>query len=163
MKYLIFCFFIYSSSLLAQEMPLSAFDILMDKEWKAEGTWADGSKFYQIKTFEYALDSTIIITKSIGFIDKEQKEIGQRNHGIIRFNSESNEIEFHEFDVFGGLTRGNIKYTDNEFIYIYQYGDYRIIDKWLKVDGKTYKFIVGDFTNNELGQIYLESKFILLD
>ena len=77
-----------------QNNKLEAFANLIDKTWEAEGKWGDGSVFKQLINFEYSLDKTIIIANTKGFIDKELKSFGDRNHGIRKYNKELDKIEF---------------------------------------------------------------------
>jgi catechol 2,3-dioxygenase-like lactoylglutathione lyase family enzyme len=138
---------------------LSGFNNLIGKTWKAEGLWGDGSKFKQEITLKYALDSTIIITNSKGFINPEQTEYGNRNHGIRKYDA-TGKIIFWEFDVFGGVTKGTVKLEDKNILYEYEYGDSKVTDIWEYVDENTYNFKVGNYSDGKWSQVYLETQFI---
>lgn len=142
-----------------QQNKLSLFDNLIGKTWKAEGKWGDGSKFKQEIEFKYSLDSTLIVTEALGFTNKEQTVYGPRNHGIRKFDEQSNTIKFWEFDVFGGVTEGTVKSKGRDIIYTYAYGESTVTDYWQYVDAHTYDFIVGDFENGQWKQKYLSTQF----
>lgn len=143
----------------AQTSKLSPFKSFTNKVWKAEGNWGDGSKFKQEIIFTFDLDSTIVIAKSKGYINKEQTKYGSRNHGIRKYNSETKTIQFWEFDVFGELTQGDVKVYDKNILYQYQYGESIVTDMWEYVDRNTYNFKVGNYENGEWKQIYLSTQF----
>ncbi len=144
----------------AQENRLSVFDNLMGKTWKAEGDWGDGSQFKQETIFRYSLDSTLVIAESKGFTNREQTEYGPRNHGIRKFDAQSNGIKFWEFDIFGGTTEGVVKIRDKDIVYTYSYGASTVTDYWEYVDENTYNFTVGSFKEGIWEQIYLKTQFI---
>ncbi len=143
----------------AQDNPLNGFENLVGKTWKAEGTWGDGSKFKQEIDFRYSLEGKTIVTESQGFVNKEQTEYGHRNHGIRKYDAESNTIRFWEFDVFGGVTQGTVSFNGKDILYQYTYGDTEVTDAWEYVDDNTYSFKVGSYVNGEWKQTYLETQF----
>ncbi|WP_062060145.1 hypothetical protein [Aquimarina longa] len=145
---------------IGQSSALSIFDNLIDKTWKAEGNWGDGSKFKQEIKVSYSLDNTIVVVNSIGFIDKKQTKLGVRNHGIRQFDQQSKQIKFWEFDVFGGLTQGIVFSKGKNIIYQYTYGESTVTDMWEYVDDSTYNFKVGDYKDGEWKQLYLSTQFI---
>ncbi|WP_299603268.1 hypothetical protein [uncultured Aquimarina sp.] len=163
MKYQIILFTICSIFLpqlvLAQEPNLDAFKNLVNKEWKAEGKWGNGSVFKQETTFKYDLHNTLVIARSKGFTNQEQTEYGWRNHGVRKFDKTSKTIKFWEFDVFGGLTEGTIVVDGKNILYQYQYGDSLVTDMWEYVDDNTYNFKVGSYQNGVWKQVYLETQF----
>ena len=151
--------FLISSTTYGQTSKLSIFDNLVAKTWKAEGNWGDGSKFEQEIKFEYSLDSTVVITNAIGFVDKEQTKIGLRNHGIRQFDKQSENVKFWEFDVFGGLTKGIVFSEGENIIYQYEYGGTMVTDMWEYVDDSTYNFKVGSYEDGAWKQLYLDIRF----
>lgn len=153
------CNFFLTQLVSAQESNLYAFKNLINKEWKAEGKWGNGSIFKQQTIFKYDLDSTLVIARSKGFTNQEQTEYGWRNHGIRKFDKTSNTIKFWEFDIFGGLTEGTVIIDGKNILYQYQYGDSLVTDMWEYVDDNTYNFKVGSYKNNTWKQIYLETQF----
>ncbi len=147
----------------AQKKELAFFEPFMGKTWKAVGEWGDGTKFVQEITFTYSLDSTLVITESKGYTNNEQTQYGHRNHGIRKFDSETNAIKFWEFDVFGGVTSGKVVQEGKNSYSQYQYGESVITDFWEFYDPNTYNFTVGSFENGEWKQKYLETQFKAVD
>ncbi|WP_422859716.1 VOC family protein [Flagellimonas sp. S174] len=158
-KYGMLCIFCMVFSMHGQENNLSIFDGLIGKIWKAEGNWGDGSKFKQEITFEYGLNNALIIAKSRGYTDKEQTIFGNRNHGIRKYNPERKTIEFWEFDVFGGVTKGTVKEQGKDLYYTYSYGESIVTDLWEYVDSNTYNFKVGAYEDGQWKQVFLATQF----
>ncbi len=142
-----------------QDAPLSMFDNLVNKTWKAEGSWGDGTKFVQEIEIKYALNKTAVIAESVGFIDKQQTKLGPRNHGIRQFDPKTKTVRFWEFDAFGGLTEGTVFAKGKNIIYQYQYGTSTVTDMWEYVDDNTYNFKVGDYQDGTWKQVYLSTQF----
>lgn len=155
---LIFILFV-PFQLIAQSHPLAAFDNLMNKTWKAEGKWGDGSIFKQEITYAYSLESNIVITKTKGFVDEARKKYGERNHGIRKYNATSSQYEFWEFDVFGGTTNGTVQFKNKNIIYQYNYGGTFLTEMWEYVDDMTYNFIVGEYDSGNWNKRYLNAQF----
>lgn len=148
------------ATVFSQENPLDIFDKLVDKSWEAFGNWGDGSKFKQVISFRYALDSSIVITNSMGFTDNEQLTFGPRNHGIRQYDATSDSIRFWEFDVFGGATEGVVYSAGENIFYQYQYSGTTFTDMWEYVDDNTYNFKVGRYKDGVWQQIYLSTRFV---
>ncbi len=160
MKNRILLFFLFVSVLgFCQNSNLSIFDNLISKTWKADGNWTNGSKFKQEITFKYALDNTIIITNSTGYIDQEQTKLGLRNHGVRQFDEKSKHIKFWEFDVFGGLTTGTVFAKGKNIMYQYKYGNSMVTDMWEYINDTTYNFKVGIYKNDIWEQLFLSTQF----
>ncbi len=156
---LCFCTLFWASQLVAQGQ-LKNFEPFIGKTWVASGQWGDGSKFKQEITFSYDLDSTLVLTKSKGFTNKEQTTYGDRNHGIRKFDAETNTLKFWEFDVFGGVTQGEVVFQGKNLYYRYDYEGTTVTDAWLYADAKTYNFKVGKYTDGVWEQTYLDTQFI---
>jgi len=148
-----------SSISFSQKADLSIFKNLVNKTWKAEGKWGDGNSFKQEITFTYSLDSSIITTKTIGFLNKEQTELGQRNLGIRQVDEKTGAIKFSEYDIFGGLTEGTVTTIGKNIIYQYQYGNFFVTDIWEYVDENTYNFKVGDYKKGIWKEVFLKTQF----
>lgn len=146
-------------NLQGQKSQLSVFEPLLGKKWKAEGSWGDGSKFKQETIFNYSLDSTLVLAESKGFTNQEQTKYGPRNHGIRKFDAESNSLKFWEFDAFGGVTTGTIIPKGKDIIYTYEYGGSTITDYWKYVDANTYSYTVGSYENGTWKETYLQTEF----
>ena len=142
-----------------QSNELAMFDNIVGKTWKGEGSWGDGSKFLQEIDIRYSLDSSIVLSESIGFVDKEKTKLGMRNHGIRQFDKASNTIKFWEFDVFGGLTEGIVFNEGKNLIYQYNYGASKVTDMWEYLNDSTYNFKIGEYKNGQWIQTYLTTQF----
>ncbi len=142
-----------------QKVNLAAFDNLLDKKWHAEGAWGDGSKFKQEIIFEYDLENAILISRSKGFTNVEQSKYGNRNHGIRKVNADSTGIDFWEFDVFGGVTKGKVIIKEKDILYQYDYGGSKVTDYWEYVNDSIYNFTVGSYENGTWNQKYLTCQF----
>ena len=150
----------FISTLHAQENTISAFDNLIGKIWKAEGTWGDGSKFKQEIDFSYSSEKNAVLTKSKGYTNKEQSTYGNRNNGIRKYDPTSKSIKFWEFDVFGGITEGTVNVEGKNMYYQYQYNGAILKDAWEYLNEDTYNFKVGSYTNGNWEQTYLETQFV---
>lgn len=143
--------------LTAQQPNWGTFENLVNKTWEAEGKWGNGSPFKQSIHYTYDLAEQLIIAKSKGFIDKAQKKIGDRNHGIRKYDLEAKKFVFWEFDVFGGVTHGDLILDNKNITYQYQYGNSVVTDRWEYVNDSTYTFTIGAFENGTWAQKYLET------
>ena len=148
-----------SSLAFCQKSDLSSFNNLVNKTWKAEGKWGDGNSFKQEITFTYSSDSSIITTKTVGYLNKEQTELGQRNLGIRQVDDKTGVIKFGEYDIFGGLTEGTVTIKGKNIIYQYQYGKVSVTDIWEYVDENTYNFKVGDYKKGVWKDVFLRTQF----
>ena len=157
-KFLIFIIF-FPSFLFAQQPDWGAFQNLVDKTWEANGKWGDGSSFKQSIHFTYDLNQKIIIAKAKGYTNKAQTRFGNRNHGIRKYDSEKKKFVFYEFDVFGGVTQGDLIFENKNILYQYHYGSSVVTDMWKYVDDSTYTFTVGAFEKGKWSQKYLETTF----
>ena len=143
----------------AQDNPISIFDPLVNTTWTAEGQWGDGSAFKQEIYFKYDLNGRIVIANSKGYTNMERTSFGKRNHGIRKYDSISGSIKFWEYDVFGGLTTGEVISNGKSILYQYDYGNSKVTDMWEYVNDSTYNFIVGSFNNGTWDQRFLETQF----
>jgi len=150
----------FTTIVLAQDHPLSVFDPLVNYTWTAEGKWGDGSPFKQEVYFEYDLNMQLIMANSKGYTNVERTSFGRRNHGIRQYDSLSGKIGFWEFDVFGGVTIGEVIPMGKNILYQYDYQNTRVTDMWEYVNDSTYNFIVGNFNNGKWEQRFLEAQFI---
>jgi len=163
MKNLILIVFLIPVIGFSQNKQLAMFDNLIGKTWKADGNWNNGSEFKQEKTFEYSLNSTIVIVNTIGFIDQERTKLGKRNYGIRQYDKKSGTIKFWEFDVFGGLTTGIVFTKGRNLFYQYEYAGSQITNMWEFVNDTTYNFKVGIWKNETWEKLLLDTQFIALN
>ena len=147
------------TSIAQNDNPLSFFEPLMGRSWTAEGNWGDGSKFRQTVRFEYSLNGTLVLARADGFINDDHTLYGPRNHGIRMVDPATGSVVFSEYDVFGGVTKGDVIQEGKNIRYVYKYGGTIITDLWEYVDDNTYKFTVGDFDNGTWKQVYLTTQF----
>jgi len=158
MKYwIILLFMTFPFYLKAQSPDWSSFEHLIGKTWHAEESWENGGSFKQTVHFSYDLSKQIVLAKSMGYLDQEQKEFGDRNHGIRKYDATKEGFVFYEFDVFGGLTTGEMMMKGKDIIYLYEYQSLSLKDTWTYVDDVTYTFTVSE--NKDGGQVYLETTF----
>ncbi|MFQ5638358.1 MAG: hypothetical protein ACE5IR_10240 [bacterium] len=147
----------------AQANRLQAFAPLVGGRWQAAGEWSTGMKFEQEIAFTWALNQTIVLAESYGVINPKTGERGHRNHGVRAWNTAENKLWFWEFDVFGGLTQGEVEIDGKGISMIYEYGDgdkrVRLRDRWQRVDDQTYDFTVEQFENGQWGRVLLATQF----
>jgi len=145
-------------SVSAQQDLMKVFKHMMNKTWKIEGSWGGAMEFKQEVSFKASLEGNLVIAETMGFVDQNQTKWGSRNHGIRRYDAEANKIKFYEYDVFGGLTEGQVELKGKDLIYVYEYGGQKICDKWEFVNENEYKYIVGTCNNNVFLEVLMEGK-----
>ena len=148
----------FQDALIAQQ-PLDIFKPLMNRTWSAEGKWGNGAAFKQEVEFSFDLNGQLVIAESKGFTNMEQTEYGARNHGIRRYDVESKSIEFVEYDVFGGVTKGKVVGEEKNITYTYDYGGTVVTDYWEYINDDTYNFTVGIMKDGVWQQKLLETTF----
>ena len=156
------CFSLLITALAVLKMegqPLEVFQPLMDKVWRAEGNWGDGSSFKQEITFRYDFNRQLVITETKGFIDADKTEYGLRSHGIRQFNASTGKIHFWEFDIFGEAIEGTVLRMNQDIILTYEYQGTLITDYWKYIDEYTYGFTIGSYANGSWSNKYLETTF----
>ena len=142
------------------EDQLSNFRNLTGSTWEVDGEWKNGQKLKQEKVFESSLRGRIIKVKTYGTVNMENGEYGLRNEGIRAYNAEKKQIEFIEFDVFGGVTVGVIYFKGKDIYYNYTYQGMFLTDQWKYVDDDTYEYKVGVLEDDEWTQVFHESRFV---
>ncbi len=164
MRSIIFCVLVFISlSIKGQEIsePLRGFMPLIGKTWIAYGEWGNGSQFKQEIQFSTKLNGNMVVTESYGYTDQEQTVFGHRNHGIRKWNEEKGIIEFVEYDVFGGVTEGNVAFEGENIYYNYEYGSTVVTDAWIRINDYSYQFKVGNYKDGNWSQVFLDTKFYL--
>lgn len=146
--------------LLGQNPLIDGFKPLMNKTWKASGTWGNNTSFKQEVQFKFGLDSMIVIAESLGYTNEAQSEYGPRNHGVRQYDQSSNSVKFWEFDVFGGLTTGDVLFDKRDIYYSYQYGDTQVTDYWGYMNDSSYNYTVGIYQDSQWVQKFLETEFV---
>lgn len=142
----------------AQKSDLSLYNNLINKTWKLEGDWGNGTKLKQEITFEYALNKNIVVVKTKGFTNKIQTKFGNRNYGIRKYDSITGKVRFWEYDIFGGLTEGKVYLEGKNIVQQYKYGSSVLTDMWEYVNDSTYNLIIGNYVKGSWKKIYLKTK-----
>ncbi|MCB0641448.1 MAG: hypothetical protein KDC44_07395, partial [Phaeodactylibacter sp.] len=122
-------------------------------------SWGDGSAFRQEVEFEYALEGMIVLAHSKGFTNAAQNAYGPRNHGIRKYDPDTGEIRFWEFDIYGGVTEGTVIAKDRSILYQYDYGGDQLTDMWEYLNDSTYQFKVGFYEDGKWTQVFLQTEF----
>ncbi|MGB0869131.1 MAG: hypothetical protein ACPGSD_06010 [Flavobacteriales bacterium] len=160
MKNIFFLFLLVTQYGFSQNKALLNLSHLTNKSWKTEGKWKNGNSFIQNIKFEYSLDSTLLKSKTYGFIDSTETEFGLRNEGIRQFDKSSKSIRFWEFDIFGGCTTGEFIIEDKSFYYVYNYEGMLLTDYWQFIDENTYILTVGTYEEGKWKQKFIETTFL---
>lgn len=154
----IFLFLTLGSQLFAQDS-LSGFDNLVNKTWKTDTHWENKNAFYQEISFEYALNGSLVLTKTKGHINKEQTIIGDRNFGVRQYDQTKKAIYFVEYDIYGGKTEGYISVEGKNLTYTYLYNNEELTEKWIYLNPTTYIYKIGVWKDNNWEKLYLETRF----
>ena len=138
---------------------LDSFSNLIDGKWLTEGEWANGAKFKQEIDFEWGLNRKIVKVKTYGTVDPKTGEYGLRNEGIRAWNTKDSVIQFWEFDIFGGVTKGICYFKDKNLHYEYEYHGERLKESWLFVDENTYQYQIVNLVNGKSDKMYMKSTY----
>lgn len=158
--YIFFCLVFMARLATAQQSELvDAFTPLVGHTWVSDTILADQSKFKQHCTFEFDLDKKLVLVSSDGFTDRKQTKWGKRNHGIRYLDPKTKQLNFIEYDVFGGATRGRIFLEADNIYYTYAHGREVLTDAWIKQSDDHYHFKVGVRDNGSWEKVYIESDF----
>ncbi len=170
MKTKFFILFILSSTCLMfsqdnrKETKFEAHQNLIGGTWKLNATWNDGSPHKLHIEYRLGLNDAIIKTKTYGNIKEIGYEFGLRNEGIRYLSNQTGLKTFYEFDVFGSLTKGDIKYDGKNIYYTYEYFSKEnktvITDGWEFIDSDTYNYSIGiyDFKAKKWVQKFLNAQ-----
>lgn len=142
---------------------LSFFEPLIGNVWVAEGQWGDGTPYRQEIRYEYDLNKKIVQTYTNGFINEDMTAWGKRNHGIRKWDEKTKKYMFWEYDVFGGITEGEVFVEGDNIYHQYVYGEAgkqtNITDGLEKIDENTYAYKIGVYNNGKWAQVFLDTKF----
>lgn len=146
-------------SLLAQEGELSVFNNLVGSSWISDGKQLGGHDGKTVKEISWGLDGNIV--KVITYTtDPETLEFGLRNEGVRIFNYETNQLEFYEFDKFGGISQGVVRVEGQDIHYEYVYEDLLIRDSLIYISDDKYAFKVCSISaEGACLQVYFETTF----
>lgn len=146
-------------SLSLSQNKLDVFDNLVGGTWSIEEKFSNGEIFKQEVRFSWALDSTIILTQTKGTINRVTKEFGERNYGVRAWDEKQKRMRFWEFDVFGGITEGDIKIEGKSIIYTYHYGNSTLRESWIFKSKNSYAYKIVSLKDGNVDQVYLEGEF----
>jgi hypothetical protein len=141
------------------ELPLQKFDRLVDGIWITEGEWTNGQKFKQEIDFEWGLNQTIIKVKTYGTIDPKSNEYGLRNEGVRAYNNQDSVIQFWEFDIYGGITKGVCYFEGENLHYEYNYNGQKLKESWFFIDENNYKYQISSLVEGKVDKVYMTSSY----
>lgn len=127
--------------------------------WETKGKWQNGTEYHQEIVVEMELTKNIFTVKTRDYIDSKKFDNSQRNYGIRAWDKNEQKMKFWEFDVFGGITEGEIKIDGQNIYHIYHYHNKTLADAWIYVDKDTYTYKVCEFANGKLGKEYMVSTY----
>ncbi|PXX99197.1 hypothetical protein DF185_15080 [Marinifilum breve] len=157
---IIVCCFLFSIEGFAQEnAPLEHFNQFTEGVWITEGEWSNGHKFKQEIDFEWGLNHKIVKVKTYGTIDPKTKKYGLRNEGIRAYNTQDSVIQFWEFDIYGGITKGECYFEGRNLHYEYDYHGEKLKESWIFVDQDSYKYQIGSVKDGKLDKVYMKSSY----
>ncbi len=137
---------------------LEVFSNIVGSTWISEGKQLGGHDGKTVKEFEWGLDKRIIKVKTFT-TDPKTLEFGLRNEGVRTFNTQTNQIEFYEFDKLGGVSQGVVKIEDQNIYYEYSYGEMLLRDSWIFISKDEYAYKVCSIVNNKCDQVFHQGIF----
>lgn len=137
---------------------LSAFENLAGSTWISEGKQLGGHEGKTVKEISWGLDGQIIKVKTFT-TDPKTLEFGLRNEGVRIQNSETNTLEFYEFDKSGGVTKGIVIVEGANLHYEYPYGELTLRDSWIFLSSDKYEYTVASVINGKQAQLYHKGVF----
>lgn len=153
----LFSFLTISS--LAQDNAILALKNLAGSTWISEGEQLGGHQGKTVKEMSWGLDGKIVKVKTYT-TDPKTLEFGLRNEGVRIFNTTTGQLEFYEFDKFGGVSQGVIIVDGKNLHYEYQYGDLLLRDSWYYRNDNEYLYIVASWQDGKQTQKYHEGVFV---
>ena len=130
--------------------------------WETKGKWKDGTAYHQEIIVATELTRNIFTAKTQDYIDSKQFDDARRNFGIRAWDKKEQKMKFWEFDVFGGITTGEILFEGRDIYFVYDYPEKdgtprKMADAWIFVDKDTYSFSIGIFKDGKLDRVFLTS------
>lgn len=139
--------------------PIKSFQNLVGSSWVSEGMQLGGFEGKTIHEVAWGLNGEIVKVKTFT-TDPKTKEFGLRNEGVRAFNSQTNQLEFYEFDKLGGITNGTIVIDENNFHFEYIYEGLNLRDSWIYQSKDKYQFIVGIWQDGAWQKKFHETIFV---
>ncbi|NOU59452.1 hypothetical protein [Marinifilum caeruleilacunae] len=155
----LFCIFYSLNGLAQMKTSLEKFNHLVEGIWLSEGEWSNGQKFKQEVDFEWGLDHKIVKVQTYGTIDPKTQEYGLRNEGVRAYNAKDSMIQFWEFDIFGGITKGVCYFEGENLHYEYDYHGEKLKESWIYVDQDHYDYQIASLKDGKIEKIYMKSSY----
>lgn len=146
-------------TLQAQERPISPLEAFVGSSWVSEGLQLGGFEGKTVYEFEWGLNRQIIHVKTYT-TDPQTRKFGLRNEGVRAFNSETENLEFYEFDKLGGITKGKIAIEGRNIHYEYEYQGLQLRDSWIHVSDDEYNFIAGTWDGTSWSKKFHETTIV---
>ncbi len=156
---IIFFILTIATNAFSQKNSLEAFNDLIDGAWVSEGTQLGGFEGKTEYQFNKILDNKAIHVKTFA-TDPKTRKFGIRNEGVRIFNATTNNLEFYEFDIKGGVTLGIIILEGKNIHYEYEYHGMKLRDSWIYNDKDHYKYIVGVWESDGWKQKFHETVLV---
>lgn len=112
-----------------------------------------------VHDIEWGLNGKIVKVKTYT-TDPKTKEFSLRNEGIRTFNSQTDQLEFYEFDKLGGVTSGSITADGSNIYFEYVYEGLTLRDSWIYQTKDEYQLIVGIWKDGKWTKKFHEATFI---
>jgi hypothetical protein len=80
--------------------------------------------------------------------------------GVKAWDKSTGKMKFWEFDVFGGITTGEVLFDNGTIYHVYDYTDSKgnivtLADIWIPIDKDTYTFKVCSYKDGKAGPGYM--------
>ena len=133
--------------------------------WETKGNWRNGSPYHQQVVVQQELTGNIFTAKTQDFVDSKQFDDARRNFGVRAWDNQEKKMKFWEFDVFGGITRGEVLFDGKNIYFVYDYPDKqgnarKMADAWIYVDKNTYQFVIAEYKEGKLGPPFMTATYI---
>lgn len=133
-------------------------------KWETKGTWKSGASFHQVIVVEPELTKNIFTVKTHDYIDSKKYDHSRRNYGIRAWDNKEKKMKFWEFDVFGGITSGEVVIDGKNIYHVYPYtmdnGETKqLADAWIYINDDTYTYKIAEYADGKLGKEYMSSKY----
>ncbi len=143
---------------IAQENPMNAFEKLAGATWVSGGLQLGGFEGRTEYEMNWDLNKKVVRVNSFS-TDPKTKEFGFRAVGIRTYNTTTKQLEFYEFDKYGGVTPGTILVDGNNLHFEYEYGGSYLRDSWIYENDNTFQFIVGIWEDGKWSKKFHETTF----
>lgn len=140
-----------------------AFTPFVGGTWLCDTTWSNGQAFKQEISYAFDLKTNIVQVTTLGFLDPAGTNYGKRNHGIRYLDPQMKELQFIEFDVYGGVTTGGCMLKGDSLLYEYAYdtkmGMTWMTEMYIPIDKNTFQYQIGVYENGQWVNKYMDAYF----